>query len=94
MCIYIHLFFECSFWNRVWLGNLKKCLSESPPYEWDAIVESGVKDWKDKGLKVVLCQLVLQFRTSGGREIILGIEISCLPRRRLFRKYSGKLEHG
>lgn len=59
MCIYIHLLFECSFWKRVWLGNLKKCLIESPPYEWDAIVESGEKNGKGKGLKVVLCQLVL-----------------------------------
>jgi hypothetical protein len=53
------LFFECSFCKRVWFGNLEKCFIENPPYEWDAIVESGIKDWKGGGLKAVLCKLVL-----------------------------------
>lgn len=53
-----HLFFDCNFCRRVWKGNMGKFLMDNPPYEWDAIVELGVRKWTGKDLKAVLCKLV------------------------------------
>lgn len=54
-----HLFFDCSFCRRVWRGNLENCLVSNIPYSWDDIVERGEQEWKGRGLKAILCKLVL-----------------------------------
>jgi hypothetical protein len=31
---------------------------DNPPLGWDDTVESGIKDWKGRGLRAVLCKYI------------------------------------
>lgn len=52
-----HLFFfYCSFSRRPWRGVMLRYFQNSVPIGRDEILCKGLKDWKGKGLKAVVCK--------------------------------------
>jgi hypothetical protein len=53
------MFFACGFGRRIWREVMKICHIENPPTMWEDILQWGIKEWKDKELKAVLCKLYM-----------------------------------
>lgn len=46
-----HLFFKCSFSQRIWRRIMSACCQDSMLDEWDAIVSWATQYWNGKSLK-------------------------------------------
>jgi hypothetical protein len=54
-----HLFFECSFSYRIWNFCMLRCQVNNFSVSLDEVLKVGIRKWKSKNLKGLLCRLVL-----------------------------------
>lgn len=54
-----HQYFDCGFSKRLWREVMKKCSLSSIPIGWDEVLRKGMRDWRGKSLKAVICKLAL-----------------------------------
>jgi hypothetical protein len=47
----------CGYSQRIWQPVMKKCIQDNIPIEWEDIKSKGVKEWRGKNLKAVICKL-------------------------------------
>lgn len=54
-----HLYFESGFTKRLWKEVTRKCMWGACDMDWERIMDWGLKKLKGKGLRAVICKLVL-----------------------------------
>jgi len=54
-----HLFFGCGYRKRIWQAIMKKHNRDNIPIEWEDILSKGVKEWRGKSLKAIICRFGL-----------------------------------
>jgi hypothetical protein len=47
----------CGYSQRIWQPVMKKCIQDNIPIEWEDIKSKGMKEWRGKNLKAVICKL-------------------------------------
>ena len=52
-----HIFFDCSFSQRIWRRIMALCLVSNTSFYWEDLVEWGVVHLKGKGMRAIVCKL-------------------------------------
>jgi hypothetical protein len=52
-----HLFFQCSFTNRIWKVIMALCLVSNAPTDWNLLIDWGILHLKGKSFRASLCKV-------------------------------------